>query len=321
MPLLDVRGLAKTFGRRKVVNGVDFQVDRGEIVGLLGPNGAGKTTSFRMTCGMIEPDEGQVLLNNIDVTSWPMFKRARDGGMGYLAQESSIFRKLTVEQNLLGMMELLNMGWKQRKIRCQELLDQFQITKLRKSIAARLSGGEKRRLEIARCLVSNPDIILLDEPFAGIDPVTVQSIQAIIRQLANDGISILITDHAAREILQIVDHCYVISDGTVLFHGSAAQVKAHPEVKRKYLGNVDDHSPADPSDGRLLSDQRRSRTSPSDDTPEDDGGSSQHDDPDDEIEGQLGTDVAPDPPPRPQGPNVRRPRSTTGQVRRIDPPT
>lgn len=236
MPLLDVRGLVKTYGRRRVVNGVDFQVDRGEIVGLLGPNGAGKTTSFRITCGMIEPDEGKVLLNNIDVTQWPMFRRARDGGMGYLAQESSVFRKLTVEQNLLGMMELLNIGWKERRARCAELLEQFQITKLRKSIASRLSGGEKRRLEIARCLVSNPKIILLDEPFAGIDPVTVQSIQTIIRDLAARDISILITDHAAREILQIVDHCYVISDGTVLFHGPPDKVRSHPEVKLKYLG-------------------------------------------------------------------------------------
>lgn len=243
MPLLDVRGLVKTYGRRRVVSGVDFQVERGAIVGLLGPNGAGKTTSFRMTCGLIEPDEGQVLLNNVDVTHWPMFRRARDGGMGYLAQESSVFRKLTVEQNLLGMMELLNMGWKERRARCTELLEQFQITKLRKSRAGKLSGGEKRRLEIARCLVSNPQIILLDEPFAGIDPVTVQSIQTIIEDLAARGISILITDHAAREILQIVDHCYVISDGKVLFHGPPDQVRSHPEVKTKYLGQQDTDKP------------------------------------------------------------------------------
>ena len=245
MPILDVRGLVKTYGRRTVVDGVDFQVEAGEIVGLLGPNGAGKTTSFRMTCGLIEPDEGQVMLNGVDVTHWPMYRRAREGGMGYLAQESSVFRKLTVEQNLLGMMELLGIGWKARRQRCRDLLEQFQITKLRKSKAAKLSGGERRRLEIARCLVSDPEIILLDEPFAGIDPVTVQSIQGVIRDLSRQGISILITDHAAREILQLVDHCYVISDGHVLFHGTPEDVRAHPEVRRKYLGDDPDEDPSE----------------------------------------------------------------------------
>ena len=250
MPLLDVQGLVKSYGRRQVVKGVDFQVDRGEIVGLLGPNGAGKTTSFRMTCGMVEPDQGRVLLNDVDVTNWPMFKRARDGGMGYLAQDSSVFRKLSVEQNLLGMLELLGVGWKQRKQRCNELLEQFQITRLRKSKASRLSGGERRRLEIARCLVSDPEIILLDEPFAGIDPVTVQSIQGIIRNLAKQGISILITDHAAREILEVVDHCYVISDGEVLFDGNSKEVKSHEDVKRKYLGVVAEERDHDVEDER-----------------------------------------------------------------------
>lgn len=236
MALLEVQGLVKTYGRRRVVDGVDFHVDRGQIVGLLGPNGAGKTTSFRMACGLIEPDEGKVLLRDVDVTNWPMYRRARDGGMGYLAQESSVFRKLTVEQNLLGMMELLNIGWRERKAKCRDLLEQFQITKLRKSLASKLSGGERRRLEIARCLVSNPEIILLDEPFAGIDPVTVQSIQVIIRDLKKLGISILITDHAAWEILEIVNYCYVISEGKVFFHGTAAEVKNHPKVREKYLG-------------------------------------------------------------------------------------
>ncbi|MEX0585311.1 MAG: ATP-binding cassette domain-containing protein, partial [Pirellulales bacterium] len=173
MAMLEAKGLVKIYGRRRVVDGVDFDVDVGEIVGLLGPNGAGKTTSFRMTCGLIEPSAGTVMLGGLDVTHWPMYRRARDGGMGYLAQEASVFRKLTVEKNLLGMMEMLGIDRKTRRKRCDELLEQFNITKLRKSLAQSLSGGERRRLEIARALVSNPKIILLDEPFAGIDPVTV----------------------------------------------------------------------------------------------------------------------------------------------------
>ncbi|MFO0867810.1 MAG: LPS export ABC transporter ATP-binding protein [Pirellulales bacterium] len=240
MPLLDVQGLVKHYGRRCVVNGVSFKVERGEVVGLLGPNGAGKTTSFRMTCGLVEPDAGKVELNGNDVTSWPMYRRARDAGMGYLAQDSSVFRKLNVEQNLLGMMELLNMGRAERKRRCAELLEQFKITHLRKSNSARLSGGERRRLEIARCLISNPEIVLLDEPFAGIDPVTVEGIRGIILQLKRQGISILITDHAANHILKIADHCYVINKGEVFFHGTAEQVRNHKDVKSTYLGHDDD---------------------------------------------------------------------------------
>ena len=239
MPILKVEGLVKTYGRRRVVKGVDFEVDKGEIVGLLGPNGAGKTTSFRMTCGMVEPDEGQVFLNDIDVTNWPMYRRAREGGMGYLAQESSVFRKLSTEQNILAMLELLGYKRAERKRRCDELLEQFKIAHIRKSKAGKLSGGERRRLEIARCLVSNPNIIMLDEPFAGIDPVTVQNIQSIIRELRDQRIALLITDHAAREILQIVDRCYVISEGEVLCHGTPEEIKEHPEVRRKYLGDLD----------------------------------------------------------------------------------
>ena len=240
MAILRVENLVKTYGSRRVVDGVSFHVEAGEIVGLLGPNGAGKTTSFRMTCGMIEPDGGRVFLGDDEVTNWPMYRRARDGGMGYLAQESSVFRKLTVEQNLLGMLELLGHGRNARKARCDELLEQFRITHIRKSRAEKLSGGERRRLEIARCLVSEPKIILLDEPFAGIDPKTVQSIQQIVRNLRDDRrIAILITDHAAREILQTVDYCYVLSDGRVLFHGEPEEVRNHPEVKRKYLGHED----------------------------------------------------------------------------------
>lgn len=235
-PILEARGLAKTYGRRRVVDGVSFYVDRAEIVVLLGPNGAGKTTSFRMTCGMVEPDRGQVFLNGVDVTNWPMHKRASDGGMGYLAQDSSVFKKLTVEQNLLGVMELLKMPWKRRKSRCNELLEQFGITHIRRSSAGSLSGGERRRLEIARCLVSDPEIILLDEPFTGIDPVTIQSIQEIIRDLCDRGISILITDHQARETLQITDRGYVVAHGNVLCEGTPEELVRNPKARELYFG-------------------------------------------------------------------------------------
>jgi lipopolysaccharide export system ATP-binding protein len=245
MPLLDVQGLVKSYGRRTVVNGVDFQVERGEIVGLLGPNGAGKTTSFRMTCGLVEPDAGRVMLNEIDITGWPLYRRARDAHMGYLPQDSSVFRKLSVEQNLLGMMELLNIGWRERRRRCQELLEQFRITHIRKTNSTRVSGGERRRLEIARCLISNPEVILLDEPFAGIDPITVKDIRELIVELKRTrGLAILITDHAAEHILRIADHCYVINKGEVFFHGTAEQVRNHREVQRTYLGDDNAH-PAD----------------------------------------------------------------------------
>ena len=234
--MLVVQGLVKLYGSRRVVDGVDFEVDQGEIVGLLGPNGAGKTTSFRMTCGMIEPNAGRVILNKVDVTRWPMYRRARDGGMGYLAQESSVFRKLTVEKNLLGVMELLGFDRKRRNRRCDELLDQFDIKRLRKAVALSLSGGERRRLEIARALVSDPKIILLDEPFTGIDPVTIDSIQTIIRRLRNDGIAILITDHQVRETLEITDRSYVIRAGKVLCHGTRDEVLSNPEARRYYFG-------------------------------------------------------------------------------------
>lgn len=235
--ILNVTGLVKNYGRRRVVDGVSFDVQEGEIVGLLGPNGAGKTTSFRMTCGMVEPDAGRVELNGLDVTNWPMYRRAKEGGMGYLAQESSVFRKLTVQQNLLGMMEMLGMDRKSRRARCEELLEQFNIAHIRRSRAASLSGGERRRLEIARCLVSNPRIILLDEPFTGIDPVTIDGIQTIVRELRRNGISILITDHQVRETLEITDRSYVIRGGRVLCHGKPEEVIAHPEARKYYFGD------------------------------------------------------------------------------------
>ena len=238
MSVLAVDGLEKTYGRRKVVNGVSMNVEPAEIVGLLGPNGAGKSTSFKMTCGIVKPDRGKVFLADQEVTNWPLFRRASEGRMGYLAQESSVFRKLSVEQNILSIFELLGVSYRERKHRTNQLLEDFEITHIRRSKAGKLSGGERRRLEIARCLVSDPEIIMLDEPFAGIDPVTVQSIQEIIVRLRERGIAILITDHAAREILESVDRCYVISKGTVLCEGKPDEIKKHPEVRREYLGDI-----------------------------------------------------------------------------------
>ena len=238
-PVLEAVGLQKTYGRRRVVDGVNLQVGTAEIVGLLGPNGAGKSTSFRMICGMVEPDRGRVCLGGRDVTNWPMFRRARDGHMGYLPQEPSVFKKLTVEQNISSLLELLGMNRTARKQRTDELLEEFNITHIRKSRAGGLSGGERRRLEIARCLVSDPKIVMLDEPFAGIDPVTVQSIQGVIQQLKDNGISVLITDHAAREILGTVQRCYVIYQGQVLIDGTPEEVKQHPKVREEYLGDLD----------------------------------------------------------------------------------
>lgn len=238
-PILEAIDLHKTYGRRHVVDGVNLYVEEAEIVGLLGPNGAGKSTSFRMICGMVLPDRGQVFLGGQEVTDWPMFRRARDGHMGYLPQEPSVFKKLTVEQNISSLLELLGVERKARLRRTDELLSEFNITHIRKSKAAGLSGGERRRLEIARCLVSNPKIVMLDEPFAGIDPVTVQSIQGVIQQLRQSGIAVLITDHAAREILGTVDRCYVIYQGKVLVDGSPDEVKLHPKVREEYLGDLD----------------------------------------------------------------------------------
>lgn len=239
MRILQAESLVKTFGSRRVVDGASLWVNQGEVVGLLGPNGAGKTTTFRMICGLIRPDSGSVTLDGQEVSNWPMHVRARHGGMGYLPQQSSVFARLSAQDNLLGIMQLLGMPRGERKTRCAELLEQFRITHVRKTAAGRLSGGERRRLEIARCLISKPRIIMLDEPFAGIDPVTVQNIQVIIRGLAEAGIAILITDHAAREILQITDRTYVVSEGQILCSGTPAEIVQHEEVRQKYLGEID----------------------------------------------------------------------------------
>ena len=239
MAILEADGLVKIYGRRRVVDGVSLAVDPGEVVGLLGPNGAGKTTSFKMMCGIVTPNRGRVFLQGKEVTQWPMHLRAREGGMGYLPQKSSVFAKLNCEQNLKGMMQLLGFSWRQQKTRCEELLEQFKITHIRKSKAGDLSGGERRRLEIARCLVSNPQIIMLDEPFAGIDPVTVQNIRSVIKELSQQGIAVLITDHDARAILQSADRTYVVSEGKILVSGSAEEIVRNEEVRKKYLGDIE----------------------------------------------------------------------------------
>jgi lipopolysaccharide export system ATP-binding protein len=193
-----------------------------------------------MTCGLVQPDNGKVFLGQDDVTRWPMFLRARDGGMGYLAQEPSVFKKLTVEQNISAILEMLGHSWRDRSKRTDELLELLNIKHIRTSKAATLSGGERRRLEIARCLVSNPKIIMLDEPYAGVDPVTVQSMRPIIHQLRAAGISVLITDHDAQEILKSVNRCYVIDEGKVFCEGDPDTVRKDPQVRKKYLGELAD---------------------------------------------------------------------------------
>jgi lipopolysaccharide export system ATP-binding protein len=237
MPLLDVRNLEKYYGRRKVVDGVTFDVNQGEIVGLLGPNGAGKTTSFRMTIGLIDADGGQVLFDGQDVTRLPMFKRAL-AGMGYLAQEQSVFKQLSVENNLMAILETRpGMNRKARKARQDELLASFGLTHIRKTKANRVSGGERRRLEIARSLITEPKLILLDEPFAGIDPKTVAEIQDAIRNLAEEhNLAILITDHQFRETLEVTDRTYVIREGRVFAHGDREAIINNAEVRSHYIG-------------------------------------------------------------------------------------
>jgi lipopolysaccharide export system ATP-binding protein len=237
MALLQVRGLEKWYGRRQVVNGVDYDVERGEVVGLLGPNGAGKTTSFRMTIGLIDSDGGQVLFDGRDVSRLPMYLRAR-AGMGYLAQDRSVFRQLSVEDNLMAILETRpGMNRKQRTDRQNELLDQFGLTKIRKTKANRISGGESRRLEIARSLITEPKMIMLDEPFAGIDPKTVAEIQDQIRALVERyNIGILLTDHQFRETLEVTDRCYLIREGRVFAYGNREQILRNPDVRRHYIG-------------------------------------------------------------------------------------
>lgn len=245
MALLEASGLVKFYGKRKVVDGVSFDVNPGEVVGLLGPNGAGKTTSFRMTTGQLAPNDGRVVFNGEDVTRLPMFRRARLG-MGYLTQEQSIFRRLTVEKNLLAILEALpksrslgrKLTYDERWERTNAMLERFQLTHVRKNSASRCSGGEKRRLEIARCLACEPLLILLDEPFAAVDPKTTEDIRRNIRDLAKHGIGILLTDHNVREVLKITDRSYLIKDGRVITQGTPQQLINDPVAISEYLGTT-----------------------------------------------------------------------------------
>jgi len=235
--LLEVHGLMKSYGGRTVVNQVKLSVREGEIVGLLGPNGAGKTTSFYIIAGLIPPDAGVVSFANNDISTLPMHKRARLG-MGYLPQEESIFRNLSVEQNLYAVLETRkDLSRKQRRARTDELLERFSITHIRKSEALALSGGEKRRLTLARSLCTNPRLLMLDEPFSGVDPIAVGDIQTIVRDLRdNDGLSILITDHNVRETLHIVDHAYLLHEGKLILEGEAGEIANDPIARKYYLG-------------------------------------------------------------------------------------
>jgi len=237
MALLDVTGLVKIYTSRRVVNNVSYHVDPGEIVGLLGQNGAGKTTSFRMTIGMIKPDAGKVVFGGKDVTEFPMYRRAQEG-MGYLSQEPSIFGRLTVRDNLLAILETMPYTRRERLNTAEELLEQFGLKKVRSQYARTLSGGERRRLEISRALATKPKMIMLDEPFSGVDPLQVEDLQGLIRGLRDKNIGILMTDHNVREILAVTDRSYIISSGEVLAHGVPRDLIKDERVKKAYLGNT-----------------------------------------------------------------------------------
>ena len=233
--LLQAQNLRKVYSKRAVVDNVSYEVRQGECVGLLGPNGAGKTTSFYMIVGMIRPSEGSIILDGKDITSMAMYKRARRG-IAYLPQEASVFRKLSVEDNILAVLELQPLNRSQRHARLEELLHDFNITHIRKSPGYVLSGGERRRTEIARTIASNPKFILLDEPFAGIDPIAVEDIMHMVKALKNRNIGVLITDHNVHETLSITDRSYILIEGKVFIAGSAAEIAGNEEVRRRYLG-------------------------------------------------------------------------------------
>ena len=235
MSLVNTLKLAKAYRGRRVVDGVSIEVKPGEIVGLLGPNGAGKTTTFNMVVGVVRPDEGAVKFEDKDVTSKPMHQRARLG-MSYLTQEPSVFRKLTVEQNIMAILETCKMKRAEREVRLKYLLDELDLSRLAKSRAYTLSGGEKRRLEITRALVTSPKLLLLDEPFAGIDPIAVYEVQKIVRKLRDRGLGILVTDHNVREMLKLIDRGYIIHKGQVLVEGSAEFLANDPKAREIYLG-------------------------------------------------------------------------------------
>lgn len=232
---LRTENLVKKYGKRTVVNHVSINVSQGEIVGLLGPNGAGKTTTFYMSVGLIVPNEGNIFLGNTNITQYPVYKRAQHG-IGYLAQEASIFRKMSVEDNIKSVLEFTNKTPKEQEAKLESLIAEFGLEKVRKNMGDRLSGGERRRAEIARCLAIDPKFIMLDEPFAGVDPIAVQDIQSIVAQLKYRNIGILITDHNVDETLSITDRAYLLFEGRVLFQGTAEELAENPTVREKYLG-------------------------------------------------------------------------------------
>lgn len=236
MRILHARGLTKSYRGRKVVNSVDIEVNQGEVVGLLGPNGAGKTTTFYMVVGLTRPEHGSVFLDDVDITNLPMHKRSREG-IGYLSQEPSIFRKLTVWDNVMAILEILPMTGKEREKRAMELLEDLNIAHLSESMAVALSGGERRRLEISRSLAISPSFLLLDEPFAGVDPIAVMEIQSIITELREKGIGVLITDHNVHETLEIVDRGYIMSEGRIIESGPPEQIVESEEARKVYLGS------------------------------------------------------------------------------------
>ena len=233
--ILKSENIVKFYGDKKVVKGVSVEVKKGEIVGLLGPNGAGKTTSFYMIVGLIKPNEGKVFLDGEDISNLPMYKRAQLG-IGYLAQESSIFQKMTVEDNLLAVLEMTKLSKEEQKQKCETLLDEFGLQKIRKNMGGLLSGGERRRTEIARCLSTNPSFILLDEPFAGVDPIAVEDIQQIVSDLKKRNIGILITDHNVHETLSITDRAYLLYEGKILKSGTSEELVSDEMVRKLYLG-------------------------------------------------------------------------------------
>jgi lipopolysaccharide export system ATP-binding protein len=232
---LYAENLVKKYGKRTVVKGVSMDVEQGEIVGLLGPNGAGKTTSFYMIAGLIKPNSGKTFLDNVEITREPVYRRAQRG-LGYLAQEASVFRKLSVEDNLKAVLEMTKFSKREQYERLEGLLEEFGLNKVRKSYGIQLSGGERRRCEIARALAINPKFILLDEPFAGVDPIAVEDIQSIVKHLKDKNIGVVISDHNVHETLAITDRAYLLYEGNLLKQGTSEELASDPEVKRKYLG-------------------------------------------------------------------------------------
>jgi lipopolysaccharide export system ATP-binding protein len=233
--VLRTENLVKKYGKRTVANHVSINVTQGEIVGLLGPNGAGKTTTFYMTVGLITPNEGQIFLNDLNITKYPVYKRAQNG-IGYLAQEASVFRKLTVEDNIKAVLQMTNTTPEYQKQKLESLIKEFSLEKVRHNLGDRLSGGERRRTEIARCLAIDPKFIMLDEPFAGVDPIAVEDIQSVVYHLKERNIGILITDHNAQETLRITDRAYLLFEGKILFQGTSEELAENPIVREKYLG-------------------------------------------------------------------------------------